>query len=147
MELFSISDTLFDGLRLEPLTPVEGITYSTNERYMCLVNEEEWRDLHNRCTTLENINSQLGCGKHLYKISYFNTYPQSVLTNGPSTNGLSTGVWHALEVKVYDIYEPDVVRWFDLDWRSPLYLEGATDKILDWIDELYREADRWIRMS
>lgn len=128
--LLSISNNLFDHLSLSPIEPLDEVTYSTDKRYLCVVNGEELKEIQKRCTLPENINTQLGNGRYLYRI----------------INHGKENVWYTLEVHIYDIYEPNVVRWFNLDWRSPLYLRNATDKILEWIDDLHREADRWIPM-
>lgn len=130
-KLFSISDTLFDNLTLSPLDKLEGITYSTDKRYLCLVNDEEFKIIQSQCTTLENINDQLGKGESLYKIT---------------RSSEKYGIWSVLTVEIYDISEPDVVTWFKLDWRSPLYNKNSINMI-KWIDELQKEANRWIRMS
>jgi len=79
------------------------------------------------------LNQQITRGRWVYTIE----------SHGLVFNNRYVGV----KIRQFDIYEPNTVRWFDLDWASPIYLQNATPKILKWIHGLYVEANKWKRMT
>lgn len=43
----------------------------------------------------------------------------------------------------FDMYEPDVIMIFQINWLSEKYQKNAPEKTRKWIARLYEEASRW----
>lgn len=46
-------------------------------------------------------------------------------------------------VSWFDMYEPDVIKIFQINWLSEKYQKNAPEKTRKWIARLYEEASRW----
>ena len=46
----------------------------------------------------------------------------------------------------FDMYEPDMIMIFQINWLSEKYQKNAPEKTRKWIARLYEEASRWKQM-
>ena len=46
-------------------------------------------------------------------------------------------------VSWFDVYEPDTINIFRINWLSEKYQKNAPEKTRKWIDRMYEEASRW----
>lgn len=132
---YLISDENFfsrRNLRLNPIQKLDGVIYSTDRIFLCIVNQQEFTEIQSNCTTRELINTQIEQGDTIYCIV-------------DRTDELSTGneSHFCLQVYVYDLYEPNTLQYFPIKFTSQEYMKNCTPKMKEYIQHLYAKAAEW----
>lgn len=119
-------------IRLTPLEKDDNVEYDTDVRFSCCLNKSELDEIKLHTVPKEKINTQLDKGRFLYVLE---DKTEELIQNGWNNHDY----WYYIDIQIFDIYSPNTVRIFNLDFLSEKYqaniISETTSEIIKYITE------------